>query len=138
MRTRFESSEVEVGETPVVAVIGASNNRAKFGNRAVRAYRAEGWTVYPVHLDADEIEGIPAFKSILDIPEQVHRATLYLPPDRVLGVLRDIARKGVEAMYLNPGAESAAVLALSRELGIHAITACSIVEIGRSPQNPEG
>ena len=122
----------------VVAVIGASNDRAKFGNRAVRAYRAEGWTVYPVHLGADEIEAIPAVKSILDIPEQVQRATLYLPPDRVLDVLAEIARKGVEEMYLNPGAESEAVLARSRELGIHTITACSIIEIGRSPENPEG
>ena len=123
--------------TRVVAVVGASNQRSKFGNRAVRAYRAAGWKVYPVHPEALEIEGIPAFASILDVPEKVHRATIYLPPDRVLQVLPEIAAKGVDEMYLNPGAESAAVIDKSEELGIPTILDCSIVEIGRSPQNPD-
>jgi predicted CoA-binding protein len=127
----------EMRERRVVAVIGASRSRAKFGNRAVRAYRAEGWTVYPVHLDADEIEGLPALASIADVPERVHRATVYLPPERVLEILEEIARKGVDEMYLNPGAESSAVIARAQELGIQTVLGCSIVEIGRSPEHPD-
>ncbi|HZM14992.1 MAG TPA: CoA-binding protein, partial [Candidatus Krumholzibacteria bacterium] len=56
-----------------VAVVGASTSRAKYGNRAVRAYRAAGWEVYPVHLTAAAIEGIPAFRSVLDLPERLER-----------------------------------------------------------------
>ncbi len=122
----------------VVAVIGASRHRGKFGNKAVRAYRADGWTVYPIHPLAASIEGIPARASVLDVPEHVERATVYLPPEQVLRVLPEIARKGVGEMWLNPGAESPAVVAAARELAITTILDCSIVAIGRSPQNPEG
>lgn len=116
-----------------VAVLGASTDRAKFGNRAVRAYRAAGWRVFPIHPHAASIEGIPAFPSILDVPEPVDRATVYLPPETALVVLDEIARKGVKDLFLNPGAESSAVIERAQELGLQPILACSIVEIGRSP-----
>ncbi len=124
-------------ETRIVAVIGASSNRSKFGNRAVRAYRSAGWTVYPVHLSATAIEGIPSYRSIEDVPEAVHRATVYLPPDRVFEVLPGVARKAVQEMYLNPGADSPAVVARARELGIPVVLGCSIVDIGQDPAHPD-
>ena len=120
-----------------VAVVGASTSRAKYGNRAVRAYRAAGWEVYPVHLTAAAIEGIPAFRSVLDLPEGLERATIYLPPEKTLQVLPDLAAKGVREVFLNPGAENAAVMARGQELGLVLVLACSIVDIGRSPQNPD-
>lgn len=120
-----------------IAVIGASNDRSKFGNRAVRAYRSEGWIVYPVHPSSSMIEGMPAFKSILDIQLAVDRVSLYLPPQKTLGVLEEIARKGVGELFLNPGTESAVVLERAEQLGLHPILACSIVDIGRSPANPD-
>lgn len=121
-----------------VAVLGASADRSKYGNRAVRAYRADGWDVYPVHPTAHEIEGLPAYRSILDISGAVDRATVYLQPETTLLVLPEIARKGVRDLYLNPGSESSVVIARAQELGLLPILACSIVEIGRSPYDPEG
>jgi len=116
-----------------VAVLGASRNRRKYGNRAVRAYRAEGWQVYPIHLRETEIEGLQAYASILDVPGEVDRATVYLQPAVTLQVLDAIARKGVRELFLNPGSESDAVIARAGELGLLPILACSIVDIGRSP-----
>jgi hypothetical protein len=51
---------VEVMKT--VAVIGASPNRAKWGNKAVRAFQSQGYTVHPVHPAHDQVEGLPCFK----------------------------------------------------------------------------
>lgn len=119
----------------VVAVIGASADRNKYGNKAVRAYAARGWKVYPVNPSAKEIEGIPAVPSILAIPEAVQRATLYLPPQMGVKVLADIAAKGVAELYVNPGAESDELLTRARTLGLDPIVACSIVEIGVSPSS---
>lgn len=116
-----------------VAVIGASTNRSKYGNKAVRAYLARGWKVYAVHPTARTIEGAPAVASIRDIPEPVDRATLYLPPDVGLAVLDDVAAKGVGELYVNPGAESDALLERARQLGLDPIVACSIVDVGVSP-----
>jgi uncharacterized protein len=116
-----------------VAVIGASNVKEKFGNKAVRAYLRQGWTVYPVNPTEAEIEGLKTFPSITDIPGPVDRATLYLPPAVGLGVLESIKTKGVQELYVNPGAESDELMAKAEALGLDPIWACSIVEIGERP-----
>jgi len=120
---------------PTVAVIGASTDRKKYGNKAVRAYLQEGWTVYPVNPKADEIEGLKCYKSILDIPDEIDRATLYVPPQVGIKVLEEIARKGVKELYVNPGADSPELLERARELGLEPIVACSILSIGQQPDD---
>lgn len=127
----------EAPRVRTVAVIGASNDRSKYGNRAVRAYRAEGFEVYPVNLHEAQVEGLRAYASILDVPVDIDRATVYLPPEVTLGVLEDIARKGVRELFLNPGSEDSAVIARAQALGMLPILACSIVDIGRSPSRPD-
>ena len=116
-----------------VAVIGASNVKEKFGNKAVRAYLRQGWTVYPVNPREREVEGLKTYASVTDIPGPVTRATLYLPPEVGLGVLEGIKRKGVAELYVNPGAESDELMTKAEALGLEPIWACSIVEIGERP-----
>lgn len=116
-----------------VAVLGASNDRRKYGNKAVRAFVAEGWTVYPVNPKEPEIEGLKSYASISDVPDPIDRVTIYLPPPVVEKVLPDIAAKQPGEVYFNPGTESDAVFAKAEELGLNAIFACSILSIGTSP-----
>ncbi|MGE0481784.1 MAG: CoA-binding protein [Phycisphaerae bacterium] len=118
---------------PTVAVIGASADRSKYGNKAVRAYRKRGWTVYPVNPSATEIEGLAAFASVDEIPGPVDRVTLYLPPASGVGVLEAIAAKRPAEFFVNPGAESDELVNQAQALGLDPILACSIVEIGESP-----
>jgi hypothetical protein len=117
----------------IVAIIGASRNREKFGNKAVRAYRREGYSVYPVNPNETEIEGLPVWRSIRDVPVRPDLVSVYLPPALLLEVLPEIAEKGCEELWLNPGTESDAVLAEVDRLGLNAIRACSIIGIGASP-----
>jgi uncharacterized protein len=118
---------------PTVAVIGASRERAKYGNRAVRAYLRQGWTVYPVNPTEKDVEGLPTFAAITDIPGEVDRATLYVPPAIGLGLMAGIKAKGVKELFLNPGAESDEVVAEAERLGMEPILACSIIDIGERP-----
>ena len=118
-----------------VAVIGASAQRRKYGNRAVRAYRAEGWDVYPVNPHSTTIEGLKTYAKVGDVPVALDRVTVYLPPPITRAVLEEIARKGTRELFLNPGSEDAAVMARADELGLVPILACSIVDIGRSPND---
>ena len=117
----------------IVAVIGASNRREKFGNRAVRAFREQGYTVIPINPHEREIEGLQAYASVLDVPGPIDMASFYVPPEIGALVIEDVAKKGIAEVWLNPGAESDALLARARMLSIQPIVACSIVAIGRNP-----
>jgi len=117
-----------------IAIIGASRDRSKYGNKAVRAYLAQGYTVFPVHPREKEIEGQTAYASVLDIPDEVEIASFYVPPEVGLKVLEEVAQKGIRTVYLNPGAESEELLRKAEELGITPIVACSILAVGMSPE----
>lgn len=116
-----------------VAVIGASANRAKFGNKALRAFAQHGDRVIPINPNEREVEGHEAFASVLDVPDHIDMATVYVPPDVGLRVVEDLAKKGIPEVWLNPGADDEAVVARARALGLNTIVACSIIGIGDSP-----
>ena len=117
----------------VVAVVGASGDRHKFGNRAVRAFVAQGHTVIPINPHEEEIEGLKTYKSVLDVPGAIDMATVYVQPDVGVGIMDDLARKGVGEIWLNPGADDQAVIERARALNLKPIVACSIIGIGRNP-----
>jgi predicted CoA-binding protein len=118
---------------PSVAVIGASNDRSKWGNKSVRAFRQRGFTVYPVNPTEPEVEGLTAYKAIGDLPERPEMVTVYVRPEILLKLLPDIAAKGCNELWLNPGTESDEVLAEAERLNLNVIQACSIIGVGVSP-----
>ena len=118
---------------PSVAVIGASSAPQKYGSKAVRAYLRRGWTVYPVNPNEQTIEGQPVYRSIDELHDGIERITVYVPPEVGLTLLEAIAAKHPKELFINPGAESDALLARAEELGLEPILACSIVEIGERP-----
>ncbi len=109
---------------PSIAVIGASSDRAKFGNKCVRAYLQKGWDVFPVNPKEATVEGQPVSKSILDVPvEPIDRVSIYLPPAVGIKVLDEIAKTNVGEVWFNPGADAPEVLARARELGLKVVAA---------------
>lgn len=116
-----------------VAVIGASNDRRKYGNKAVRAFLNQGYTVYPVNPHEPLVEGLATFRSVLEIPGPVEMATVYVQPDVGLQVLDELAGKGIREVWFNPGSESAAIVARAKVLGLDAVLACSIMGVGERP-----
>jgi predicted CoA-binding protein len=116
-----------------VAVIGASSNRGKFGNKALRAFARQGYAVIPIHPTESEVEGHKAYPSVLDVPGRIDIATVYVPSGPGLVVIEQLARLGVPEIWLNPGADDDVVVARARELGLKTLQACSIIAIGESP-----
>ena len=117
----------------VVAVIGASNDKSKFGNRAVRAFQQQGYAVVPINPHETEVEGLKTCASVLDVPGTIDMASIYLPPDVGEQIIGEIAQKGIAEVWLNPGAESDELIARAKALHIQPIVACSIVAIGENP-----
>ncbi|WDT73952.1 MAG: CoA-binding protein [Candidatus Manganitrophus sp.] len=121
-------------EEKKIAIVGASRNRAKFGNKAVRAFMEKGYHVFPVHPSEKEIEGRPVYRSVLEIPDQVALASFYIPSLIGLKVIEEVAQKeGMRIVYLNPGSESEELIRKGRALGLEIRDTCSIVAIGADP-----
>jgi predicted CoA-binding protein len=116
-----------------VAVIGASHDRRKYGNKAVRAYRESGYRVFPVNPNETEVEGVTAYPTIEAISESVDFVSLYVPPAVGIKLLPAIAAKQPKELWLNPGSESDELIEAAADLHLRAVLACSIVALGRSP-----
>ena len=116
-----------------IAIIGASKDRGKYGNKAVRAFKDGGWTVYPINPSAEEIEGLPCYPRIEAAPEPLDRISMYVPPKIGEKLLDAIAAKHPGELFFNPGSDEPELVKLAREKGLNAIVACSIVNIGLRP-----
>lgn len=116
-----------------VAVVGASSNRDKFGNKALRAFAKRGFTVIPINPNEADVEGYKTFATVLDVPGEIDMATIYVPAGPGVTVMEQLASKGVAEVWLNPGADDQLVVERARALGLNVIQACSIIGIGESP-----
>jgi uncharacterized protein len=116
-----------------VAVVGASSDRHKYGNKALRAFLAQGYTVIPINPNETMVEGMRTYPSVVDVPQPIDMATVYVQPDVLLGLLSDFERKQIPEIWINPGAESDDVMAEARRRKLNVIYACSIMGVGRSP-----
>lgn len=112
-----------------IAVIGASSNRHKFGNKALRIFAQRGFTVLAINPNEAEVEGYRTYPSVLDVPGPIDLATVYVPPDVGIRVMDEIAQKGIGEVWLNPGADGHRVVARAKALGLNTIQACSIMSI---------
>ncbi len=122
-----------MSEKKTVAVIGASSDRNKFGNKALRAFERQGYSVLAINPNEAEVEGHRTFASVLDVPGTIDMATVYVPAAIGVGVMEQLAKKGVGEVWLNPGADDDEVVDRARALGLKVIQACSIIGIGDSP-----
>jgi uncharacterized protein len=128
------TSENQPQARPTVAILGASADRAKFGNKSVRAHLRQGYVVYPVNPKGGEIEGLAVYRTLAEVPvARLDRISVYLPPAAGLSVLPEIAAKECRELFLNPGSESPELIAAAEALGLEPIQACSIVDLGVSP-----
>jgi predicted CoA-binding protein len=120
---------------PTVAILGASADRSKFGNKSVRAHLQQGFDVYPINPKGGEIEGLTVYRSLAEVPvEHLTRVSVYLPPKIGLTMLPEIAAKGCDELWLNPGSDSPELVQQAQALGLETIQACSIVALGVHPE----
>lgn len=118
---------------PSIAIVGASTDRSKFGNKAIRAYVKNGWTVYPLHPKESEIEGLKVFRTVKEIGSPLDRVTLYVSPKIGIGLLEEIASVKPAELFVNPGAESEELMTRAGQLGLRAIFGCAIIDVGENP-----
>jgi len=87
----------------------------------------------PIHPQEEVVEGLKAYKSVLEVPGPIDMATMYLAPAIGMRVIEEVAQKGIKEVWLNPGADSPELAERARELGLRTVVACSILGVGESP-----
>jgi predicted CoA-binding protein len=123
-------SEFLAGDT--FAVVGASNDRWKYGNKVLRCYLQKGRKAIPVNPNATVVEGVAAVPDLASLPEPVHGASIITPPDVTERIVEEAARAGVTRLWMQPGAESDRAIERAEELGLSVIAGgpCVLVALG--------
>lgn len=114
------------------AVVGASTDRQKYGNKVLRCYMDNGYTVYPINPKAAEVEGLVAYKSLAELPELVHGISIVTPAAVTEQAVNEAASLGIARIWMQPGAESAAAIEACKTNGISVIAGgpCLLVQLG--------
>ena len=86
-----------------LAVIGASNDLTKMGGRFLNSFLESGFTgkLYPIHLKADEILGLRAYSSVLDVPGEIDVALITIPAATTDEAMKQCAEKKVKFVVVH-------------------------------------
>jgi len=116
----------------VYAVVGASSDRSKYGNKVLRCYLQKGRRAIPVNPRAREVEGVAAVPDLASLGEPVYGASIITPPEITERIVEEAAAAGVKRLWMQPGAESARAVRRAEELGISVIAGgpCLLVSLG--------
>jgi uncharacterized protein len=114
------------------AVVGASQDRTKYGNKVLRVYQQNDYEVVPVNPKADEIEGLKAYADLSSIPGDVDGVSIITPPAVTDRVVAEAIKKGIKHIWMQPGAESAAAIQAAEAAGANVIAGgpCILVSLG--------
>ncbi len=137
---RAKETSVNTNDQPIEAflagsphaVVGASRDRSKYGNKVLRAYLQHGRPVFPVNPSCDMVEDLPAFPNLAALPASVHGISVITPPEVTEAIVEEAGQLGIQHIWMQPGAESPAAVTRATELGMNVIAGgpCLLVLLG--------
>ncbi len=130
--TTFQDPIARFLESPTFGVVGASPRRHKYGNKVLRCYQQNGRRAVPVNPREAEIEGAACVASVLELPDDVKSISVITPPAVTERVVAGAIAKGIENVWMQPGAESSASVEACLAAGINVIAdgSCILVVLG--------
>ncbi len=102
-----------------IALVGATNDHTKYGNIIFKNLRSKGYTVFPVNPRANHVDGVTAYRSIADLPEQPDIINFVIPPKLGMEVLKFSLTQNLDNFWFQPGAESPEIVELLKNSGKH-------------------
>ena len=124
------------------AVVGASCDRTKEGNRVLRSFVRSGMTVFPVNPGAAEVEGLTCYSDLASVPRVPHGICITTPPRVTESIVEQAGRLGVKHVWMQPGAESERAVDRAHQLGMNLIAGGPCIKAARgtarAPQRKPG
>jgi predicted CoA-binding protein len=120
------------------AVVGASSNREKYGNKVLRVYQQNGLEVVPVNPQGGAIEGLTAYADLAAVPGPVDGVSIITPPAVTEKVVEQANQLGIKNIWMQPGAENARAIELAEQAGANVIAdgPCILVTLRFHEQSP--
>ena len=113
------------------AVVGASTDREKYGNKVLRVYQQNNLDVVPINPKADEVEGLKAYPDLASVPGAIDGVSIITPPKVTEHVVAEAVKRGIKNIWMQPGAESATAIEAAENAGANVIAGgpCILVSL---------
>lgn len=113
----------------IIAIVGVSRNREKFGYRIYSTLKHNGYSAYPVNPKAEMIDDGRCYPSLSALPEKPDVVITVVPPEITEAVVREMDRLKIGRVWMQPGSESASAIDFCRRKGIKVVAnACFVVD----------
>jgi uncharacterized protein len=114
------------------AVAGASSNRTKYGNKVLRAYLQNGYSVVALHPSETDVEGVPTYHNLEQVPHKIESLSIITPPQVTEKIVDAAIAQGVKHLWMQPGAEHERAIERAEKAGLTVIHGgpCLLVRIG--------
>jgi predicted CoA-binding protein len=103
------------------AVVGASANREKYGNKVLRVYQQNNLEAVPVNPAGGTIEGLAAYTDLPSVPGPIDGVSIITPPPVTEKVVQQTLDRGIKHIWMQPGAESPTAIASAQAAGANVI-----------------
>lgn len=110
-----------------LAIAGVSRSGQKFGNSIMKELGAKGYTVYPVHPQADEIDGHACAHSLGELTQPVGGVIIVVKPEQAIHVVRDAHAAGIRRVWFQQGSQSNEAIEFCRQNGIDVVSQLCIL-----------
>ena len=117
-------------QNKTIAVIGASQDPAKYGYKIFHTLLQKGFAVYGINPKGGEVDGKMFYPSLADVPGPVDVAIMVIPPAALFGAVENCKQKGVKEIWFQPGAQEDSAFVVATAAGIKAVNACCMAENG--------
>lgn len=110
-----------------VAILGASDKPDRYAYKAFHMLKEHGHTPVPVSPKLEELEGVPAFHSLKEVPEKIDTLTMYVGPETSNKLQNEILNLKPKRVIFNPGSENPQLEDALEKAGVHVVEACTLV-----------
>lgn len=102
----------------IIAVVGVSRHKEKYGYKVWRYLKDKGYKAYPVNPNAQEIDGEKCYPNLSSLPEVPEVVNFVVPPNVTVKVLDEVRKLGIKYVWFQPGSESEEAIDFCKRNGI--------------------
>ncbi|MFW5873098.1 MAG: CoA-binding protein [Bacillota bacterium] len=106
------------------AVVGASDNKDKFGYKIVKVLNDSNYNVFPVNPRLEKIDGVKCYKSLNEINEEIDVVDMVVRPEIGQKVIPEIADNNIDYIWLQPGTRSDDIDELTKKYNLKVVKGC--------------